>query len=355
MPRLLLCSPAAEGSRAAQLLKQRGLQLKVSGTTTADLVLPVRGGSLSFLLFDDAEGNQELVDRASLAARASRRTTVLWTGSIDHDTVDETALALQNAWCRMCPCACASCAPLARLIRPSSLPGWTPSPAGVTVLRCERHEEVADHVLACEQRAAEDGAATAAQLMPDEVEDAMEGVNAYLGDVWGADKHHVRPHACREKPKAAVKTTTGARTSVACADRIPLGNQAAGCAGPSAERRGLACAALRDQGVCRHSTGPRSLPDEAPPLHAQDTITRGAHPASARALSTKSCSTLRSIGCSETGHSSERARGIGKRCRRVPLWGRAQAMKAPGGQHACSLCVFSFPPRPARAPERCVG
>ena len=276
MPRLLLCSPAAEGSRAAQLLKQRGLQLKVSGTTTADLVLPVRGGSLSFLLFDDAEGNQELVDRASLAARASRRTTVLWTGSIDHDTVDETALALQNAWCRMCPCACASCAPLARLIRPSSLPGWTPSPAGVTVLRCERHEEVADHVLACEQRAAEDGAATAAQLMPDEVEDAMEGVNAYLGDVWGADKHHVRPHACREKPKAAVKTATGARTSVACADRIPLGNQAAGCAGPSAERRGLACAALRDQGVCRHSTGPRSFLDEAPPLHAQDTITHAA-------------------------------------------------------------------------------
>ena len=99
MPRLLLCSPAAEGSRAAQLLQQRGLQLKVSGSTTADLVLPVRGGSLSFLLFGEAEGNQELVDRASLAARASRRTTVLWTGAIDHDTVDETALALQNAWC----------------------------------------------------------------------------------------------------------------------------------------------------------------------------------------------------------------------------------------------------------------
>ena len=99
MPRLLLCSPAAEGSRAAQLLQQRGLQLKVSGSTTADLVLPVRGGSLSFLLFGEAEGNQELVDRASLAARASRRTTVLWTRAIDHDTVDETALALQNAWC----------------------------------------------------------------------------------------------------------------------------------------------------------------------------------------------------------------------------------------------------------------
>ena len=352
MPRLLLCSPAAEGSRAAQLLKQRGLQLKVSGTTTADVVLPVRGGSLSFLLFDDAEGNQELVDRASLAARASRRTTVLWTGSIDHDTVDETALALQNAWCRMCPCACESCAPLARLTRPSSLPGWTPSPAGVTVLRCERHEEVADHVLACEQRAAEDGAATAAQLMPDEVEDAMEGVNAYLGDVWGADKHHVRPHACREKPKAAVKTTTGARTSVACADRIPLGNQAAGCAGPSAERRGLACAALRDQGVCRHSTGPRSLPDEAPPLHAQDTITRGAHPASARALSTKSCSTLRSIGCSETGHSSERAReGLARdavACRCVV---EAQAMNEGAGRatRVLAVCVLVSPPARARA------
>ena len=122
MPRLLLCSPAAEGSRAAQLLKQRGLQLKVSGTTTADLVLPVRGGSLSFLLFDDAEGNQELVDRASLAARASRRTTVLWTGSIDHDTVDETALALQNAWCRMCPCACVLRTPCAS--HPPLLPPW---------------------------------------------------------------------------------------------------------------------------------------------------------------------------------------------------------------------------------------
>ena len=107
MPRLLLCSPAAEGSRAAQLLQQRGLQLKVSGSTTADLVLPVRGGSLSFLLFGEAEGNQELVDRASLAARASRRTTVLWTGAIDHDIVDESALALQNAWCSpalACPC-----------------------------------------------------------------------------------------------------------------------------------------------------------------------------------------------------------------------------------------------------------
>lgn len=162
MARLLLCSPAAEGSRAAQLLQQRGLQLKVSGSTTADLVLPVRGGSLSFLLFGEAEGNQELVDRASLAARASRRTTVLWTGAIDHDTVDESALALQNA-----------------------------CPAGVNVLRCERHEEVADHVLACEQRAAEDGAASAAQLMPDEVEDVTEGVNAHLGEVWGADKHHI--------------------------------------------------------------------------------------------------------------------------------------------------------------------
>ena len=337
MPRLLLCSPAAEGSRAAQLLKQRGLQLKVSGTTTADLVLPVRGGSLSFLLFDDAEGNQELVDRASLAARASRRTTVLWTGSIDHDTVDETALALQNAWCRMCPCACASCAPLARLIRPSSLPGWTPSPAGVTVLRCERHEEVADHVLACEQRAAEDGAATAAQLMPDEVEDAMEGVNAYLGDVWGADKHHVRPHACHEKPKAAVKTATGARTSVACADRIPLGNQAAGCAGPSAERRGLACAALRDQGVCRHSTGPRSLPDEAPPLHAQvDTITRGAHPASRPGP----CRPRAALHCDQLAAARQATvlsdhEGLARDAVACHCVVEAQAMKAPGGQHAC--------------------
>ena len=253
MPRLLLCSPSAEGSRAAQLLKQRGLQLKVSGTTTADLVLPVRGGSLSFLLFDDAEGNQELVDRASLAARASRRTTVLWTGSIDHDTVDETALALQNAWCRVPRCAaCESCAPLARLTRPSSLPGWTPSPAGVTVLRCERHEDVADHVLACEQRAAEDGAATAAQLMPDEVEDAMEGVNAYLGDVWGADKHHVRPHAFHEKPKAAVKTATGARTHLCRVRRSHFSWQ------PSRWLRWPECGAKRTGMRC--STRPRCVP-----------------------------------------------------------------------------------------------
>ena len=127
---------------------------------------------------------------------------------------------------------------------PALLPPWLDSPAGVNVLRCERHEEVADHVLACEQRAAEDGAASAAQLMPDEVEDVTEGVNAHLGEVWGADKHHVRPHASRAKPQAAVKAATGAHTSVVCADRVSPGHQDAGCAGPGAERRGLACATL---------------------------------------------------------------------------------------------------------------
>ena len=199
MPRLLLCSPAAEGSRAVQLLQQRGLQLKVSGSTTADLVLPVRGGSLSFLLFCEADGNQDLVDRASLAARASRRTTVLWTGAIDHETVDETALALQNAWClHPRTLACESSRPPAPAHHhpltqpPNHHCRWASSPAGVTVLRCERDEEVAEHVLACEQRAAEDGAASAAQLTPEEVEDVIEGVHSHLAGVWGAEKHHVR-------------------------------------------------------------------------------------------------------------------------------------------------------------------
>jgi len=303
MPRLLLCSPAAEGSRAAQLLQQRGLQLKVSNSTTADLVLPVRGGSLSFLLFGEAEGNQELVDRASLAARASRRTTVLWTGAIDHDTVDETALALQNAWCSRArvPTCCAqpgSTAPISPP-RPSSLPRWTPSPAGVTVLRCERHEEVADHVLACEQRAAEDGAASAAQLMPDEVDDVTEGVHAHLGEVWGADKHHVRP---RERPVRSPKPRwlrKRAPAPLSCAQIAFLLATKPLAALARVRNEEDWHALLYETKVCPHHTGPRSLPT---PSHAAR--------ASARALSTQSCSTLRSTGCSETGHSSERARRV---------------------------------------------
>ena len=103
----------------------------------------------------------------------------------------------------------------------------------------------------------------------------LEAFMERLGPSWAELGANWVPKFCSLTQRSLCLKERAA--DLACADRIPLGDQAAGCAGPSAERRGLACAALRDQGVCRHSTGPRSLPDEAPPLHAQDTITPGAH------------------------------------------------------------------------------
>ena len=103
------------------------------------------------------------MDRATAAARASRRTTVLWTRAIDDENpIDDASLALQNA-----------------------------CPQGVSVLRCERHEEAAEHILACEQRAATEGAATAAQLTPGEVEEVIDGVHTHLAEVWGVKKHDI--------------------------------------------------------------------------------------------------------------------------------------------------------------------
>ena len=230
----------------------------------------------------------------------------------DDRAVDRSHRSRHRGRDRTCPAECLVLAcPRAHMLaqpgstapisppRPSSLPRLTPSPAGVTVLRCERHEEVADHVLACEQRAAEDGAASAAQLMPDEVDDVTEGVHAHLGEVWGADKHHVRP---RERPVRSPKPRwlrKRAPAPLSCAQIAFLLATKPLAALARVRNEEDWHALLYETKVCPHHTGPRSLPT---PSHAAR--------AAARALSTQSCSTLRSTGCSETGHSSERARRV---------------------------------------------
>jgi hypothetical protein len=246
-PRLLLCSPAAEGSHEARLLQQRGLQLKVSGTTLADLVLPVRGGSLAFLLFADAEGSQELVDRATAAARASRRTVVLWTGPLeDGSRGEDAALALQNAWCaahlqpRIVVLVRRRHTRRRRRAAPPLLA--PPSPPGVSVLRCERREEAAEHILACEQRATEEGAASAAQLTQGEIDEVIDGVHTHLAEVWGVEKHDVRPAACmctrRLRRRSAAPLPRRAAVCPSChrAGGFPARDQASVCARPRAER-----------------------------------------------------------------------------------------------------------------------
>lgn len=82
--------------------------------------------------------------------------------------------------------------------RPTSHEGPTaprprlPSPAGVTVLHCERHEQAAEFVLACAQCNEGEGAAAAAQLSEGEMQEVVEGVAAHLAVLWGVEKHAVR-------------------------------------------------------------------------------------------------------------------------------------------------------------------
>ena len=70
--------------------------------------------------------------------------------------------------------------------------------------------------------------------------------------------------------------------------------------------------------------------------HYAHTITRGAP--SARALSTQSCSTLRSTGCSETAHSSDRARQVCHCARGLGPWGRAPRVPGAPQAHLESNC-----------------
>lgn len=158
--RRVICTATAETSCEVALLQRHGFCTTVTHAVhAADILLPAKGGSLAYLLWSGRTATQQLVERAAAAARAARRCTVLWVGPLDEWVqFDELQAAV---------------------------------PAGVTVLRCERPEEAAEHILACEQRAIEDGGASTGPMTNQEELEIVDGVSVHLAELWGVDKHEV--------------------------------------------------------------------------------------------------------------------------------------------------------------------
>jgi len=91
---LVLTSEAA--ATEARLLQQRGLpQRAAPPRAPSDILLTTSHGALAFLLLRGDEGTAAIVARATSAARAARRCTILWIG--EQGLADAVA-RLQDEW-----------------------------------------------------------------------------------------------------------------------------------------------------------------------------------------------------------------------------------------------------------------
>jgi hypothetical protein len=166
-PRLALVSPLADTSQVAHGLRAHGFISKVVHNSTADILLSgLGGGALSFLLMSGSEDggsgalpagrSTAIAERASQAAKASRRCTVLWVGA-DDPSLDALQLQL---------------------------------PPGVSVIGCNSHEEASEFIIACCQRVLS-AQGTAAEQLECAQRAAADSAAAHLASLWGMEQHHV--------------------------------------------------------------------------------------------------------------------------------------------------------------------
>ena len=175
MPRLALVSPIAEACTAARLLRQHGYTIKVSAAMPADIVLPLKGGSLAFVVATGTAAVVPAMERAVQAAKAARRCTVLVVGT-------------------------------------DGMPFETPDcPTGVSVLWCEDHAQACEWMLECVKKATDQRVAPPAEKLQGAKHAATERVSSLLSQLWGVNDAHAVDFLLAARPLAALARTTDER------------------------------------------------------------------------------------------------------------------------------------------------
>ncbi len=161
----VLCSSVqVASSPEVAALEQAGCRVIVAsaGSVVADVLVSARGGALAFLLWRETAGTMDLVERATAAARSSRRCTILWVASA---VADGAVDALQAA-----------------------------CPPDVNALLFDHSRAAGEHLLACVR------AVTAAPPLAEQeaheratmVGEHFEAVAARLAVLWGCGAHDVQ-------------------------------------------------------------------------------------------------------------------------------------------------------------------
>ena len=169
MVQVVLCRNAQiAGSPEVRLLaEQHEWTVRTASAASADVLLPARGGSLAFLLWREATGTTELLERAVAAARASRRCSILWV------CTEGTSEAAHQALGAACP-------------------------PGVDVLLCDSSQSASQHIISCAGAAVappkpQDGSGgSGARAGSEDVARAAGDVASRLASLWGAATHDVQ-------------------------------------------------------------------------------------------------------------------------------------------------------------------
>jgi len=185
MGRVAIVSAVSESSVEARLLRQHGFTMRVAGSQAADVVLPMPGGSLAFVVTSGGGASlTPAAGRAAQAAKAARRCTILWVRSASSDG-DEAALQQ----------AC---------------------PASVSILICDSHEQACEFMLSCAQRvtAASAPAAGRGSSAAEELDGAQhlaaERATALLAQLWGAADTHAVDFLLAAQPLSTLARVTSA-------------------------------------------------------------------------------------------------------------------------------------------------
>ena len=185
MGRVAIVSAVSESSVEARLLRQHGFTMRVAGSQAADVVLPMPGGSLAFVVTSGGASLTPAAGRAAQAVKAARRCTILWVRSASSDG-DEAALQQ----------AC---------------------PASVSILICDSHEQACEFMLSCARVGATAASAppagrgsSAAEELDGAQHLAAERATALLAQLWGAADTHAVDFLLAAQPLSTLARVTSA-------------------------------------------------------------------------------------------------------------------------------------------------